>query len=148
MKIWEKFAFFKKFKIEMGISSNKWSRIIVTSSTGDVTIVKFFLTILGVFKKVVLAVIMQQFENLRKIAIFKKNGNLKWKCLSKEWKRIIVTSFTRNKTIVKISNLAILDFFKISSLGSNYAAIWKFEKYSNFFKNARFEMGISSRKMK
>ena len=61
----------------MGISSNKWSRIIVTSSTGDVTIVKVFLTILGVFKKVVLAVIMQQFENLRKMAIFKKNRNLK-----------------------------------------------------------------------
>ena len=40
----------------------------------------------------------------------------------------------------------ILDVFKISSLGYNYAAIWKFKKNGHFWKKSKSEMGIYSEK--
>ena len=48
-----------------------------------------------------------------------------------------------DKFIVKVY-FAILGAFKISSLGCNYAAIWKFEKNLHLKKKSKFEMGISS----
>ena len=61
----------------MGISSKKGSRDIVTSFSQTYTIVKVYLTIYDIFKKVVWAKIMQQFENFDKMDIFEKNRNLK-----------------------------------------------------------------------
>ena len=55
------------------------------------------------------------------MGIFEKNRKKKWEYLPKNLK-IIVTSFTRDKTIVKVY-LAILDVFKKNSLRCNYAAI-------------------------
>ena len=65
---------------------------------------------------------MQQFENLKKMDIFEKNRNLKWDYLPKKGRKVIVTSFIQTLTIVKVI-FTILDVFKISSLGYNYAAI-------------------------
>ena len=53
---------------------------------------------------------------------------------SKKESRVIVTSFSQTQTIVKIY-FTILDVFKISSLGYNYAAISKLEKNEHFRKN-------------
>ena len=64
---------------------------------------------------------MQQFKNLRKMDIFEKNQNLKWEYLPKKGSRVIVTSFSQTSTIVKVY-FTILDVFKISSLGYNFAA--------------------------
>ena len=65
---------------------------------------------------------MRQFENLRKMDIFEKNRNLKWKYLPKKGGRVIVTSFSQTYTMVKVY-FTILDVFKISSFGYNYRAI-------------------------
>ena len=65
---------------------------------------------------------MRQFENFRKMEIFKKNRNLKWEYLPKKGRRIIVISFSKTYTIVKVY-FTILDVFKKSSLGYNYATI-------------------------
>ena len=43
-------------------------------------------------------------------------------------------------------NITILNVFKLSSLGNNYAAIWKLEKNGHFLKKSKFEMEISSKK--
>ena len=40
----------------------------------------------------------------------------------------------------------ILNVFKKSSLGYNYAAFWKFETTGHILKNSKFEMRISSKK--
>ena len=55
------------------------------------------------------------------MGIFEKNRKKKWEYLPKN-KKIIITSFTQDRTIVKVY-LAILDVFKINSLHCNYAAI-------------------------
>ena len=90
---------------------------------------------------------MRQFENFRKVDILKKNRNLKWEYLPKKGSKIIVTSFSKTYTIVKVF-FTILDVFKIISLGYNYAAILKFEKNEPFLKKLKFKMGISSKKRK
>ena len=76
--------------------------------------------------------IMRQFENLRKMDILKKNQNLKWEFFPKKGSRVIVTSFNQNQTIVKVY-FTILNVFKISSFGYNYAAFWKLEKNGHLF---------------
>ena len=73
-------------------------------------------------KQVVRAIIMRQFENFRKMDIFKKSRNLKWEYLPKKGSRDIVTSFSQTYTIVEIY-FKILDVFKVSSFGYNYTAI-------------------------
>ena len=65
---------------------------------------------------------MWQFENFEKMVIFKKNRNLKWEYLPKKGSRVIETSLNQTYTIVKVY-FTILDVFKTSSLGYNYAAI-------------------------
>ena len=65
---------------------------------------------------------MWQFENLRKINIFEKNRSFKCEHFPKKGRSIVVTSFSQTYTIVKVY-FTILDVFKISSLGYNYAAI-------------------------
>ena len=72
---------------------------------------------------------------------------MEWQYHPKKGSRIIVISFNQTLIIVKVY-FTILDVFKLSSLGYNYEAIWKFEKNEHFWKKSKFEIGISSKKRK
>ena len=70
--------------------------------------------------------------NYKAIWKFEKNGHFLKKSKfemgisSKKGCIVIVTKFNQTQSIVKVY-FTILDVFKITSLGYNYAAIWKFE---------------------
>jgi len=71
---------------------------------------------------------MRQFENLKKNGHFLKKSKFGIKISSKKERKIIVTSFNENYSIVK-EYFKIFDVLKKKRrLGYNYPAIYKFEK--------------------
>jgi len=126
--------------------SEKWCILIVTSLPQIKLQWKYILSYWIFSNLVVWAVIMRQFDILRKMGIFVKNRNYKWEFLPKKWSRLIVTSFITIYRAVKVYFVS-LDVFKISGLGFNYDSIWNFEKKYNFLKKIEIWNGNIFRKV-
>ena len=110
---------------------------------------KVYLAILGVFKKSSFECNYAAICKFEKMSIFENNQNMKWKYLPRKWSRIIVTSFTKDKTTL-ILFLAILGVFKkmVCAVTLRHMKIWEtlafFKKFKNWNRNIFQENEVDS----